>query len=192
MPTYFGQQTQTLSDNQASDNFFYTGVSFACPGSGNQNIQELSFMCHMNSSGSGQACRLGVYTTAGAALVAEGTSAVTIVGNTLIYQGHMSQAAVKAAGGATPGVLVGGVNYVLAVFFTGGSAATFYGYTTGGTSDQVLLGGGSSNYSSGMPSAVPGGTTTEGHLTAIRCGVNPAVTIPDTPIRPPTTVSIVP
>src|SRR6476659_1726674 len=103
MATYFGQQTRVSDDNPGGPAIFWSNANYTCPGTGDQNIQELSIFAF----GSGAHFRVGVYTTAGA-LVAEGTSSILITGAALAWQGHMTQASVKAAGGVSPGVLVGG------------------------------------------------------------------------------------
>lgn len=170
MPTFFGQQTTNSTDLHAGDRFIRSGSSYACPGSGNQNIQELSFQCHMNNAGSGQKVRMGIYTTAGA-LVAEGTAAITIVGNTLAWQGHMTQADVKAAGGVSPGVLVGGTSYYIGCYSTGGTDYVYYGDDNGaGTQDQFVD---DINYTTGMPATLPG-MSGLGYAMCVRCSVDPA------------------
>jgi len=184
LPTYFGRTTQTGTDNQNADMIWWTTVSFACPGSGSQNIQELSAYCYIFLST--PHVRLGVYNSGGTTLIAEGTGSVAITGAALAWQGHMTQASVKAAGGASPGVLVGGTSYVLALTEDSSGGINF-GNSAGTTN---LVNG--TSYLAGMPASLPGSPINAGSIYCIRCGVDPAVTIPDTPISPRTTVSIVP
>lgn len=119
MPTFFGNQTQDTSDTPGGGSAILVAnaaaISFACPGTGNQNIQELSCLVF----GSSGTYRVGIYTTAGV-LVAEGTSAITLTGASLAWRGHLTQADVKAAGGSSPGVLTGGTSYRFAVAFSAG------------------------------------------------------------------------
>ena len=169
MPTFFGQQTQTSTDTLNSAGILYfTAVSFTCPGSGSQNIQELSVFCHAN--GTNAQVRLGIYNSTGTTLIAEGTSAVALTGSSLAWQGHMSQAAVKAAGGASPGVLVGGTNYILAAAFSTANGNGVLGMTTGGTSDNYKL----QDSSGGMPASLPSPDGAAGYRSAIRASVDPA------------------
>lgn len=181
MPTYFGQQTRVSDDNPSGPVIHWSNANYACPGSGNQNIQELSIFAF----GSTAHFRLGVYTTAGV-LVAEGTSSILITGAVLAWQGHMTQASVKAAGGVSPGVLVGGTSYKIALTIDTNTISNI------GKIDAVQTNTVATDYTAGMPANLPGSPGSFNFLYCWRCGVDPAVTIPDTPIRPPTTVSIVP
>lgn len=171
MPTYFGQQTQTATDAMTSAPILYVTVAtFVCPGSVgvNQNIQELSI--YIDRNGVTGSIRLGVYSSDGTTLIAESTSAIALAGTGLTWQGAMTQAAVKAAGGVSPGILVGGTSYRLA--FANGAGfdgSPNLGYTTGGTSDNYTL----ADYSSGMPASIPGGSAA-GYRSCVRCGVDPA------------------
>lgn len=172
MATYFGCQTTDYDNIAYGPAISITAVAYTCPGSGSQNIQELSAYC-MRSGGTAVNVRLGVYTTAGA-LVAEGTGEVAVTGSSNAWQGHMSQSAVKAAGGSSPGVLTGGTNYYLV-------------FACDGTVSQALLLGGAatykytaSDYTGGMPSDISGsffttdaGAGSESQQT-IRCGVDAA------------------
>jgi len=56
---------------------------------------------------------VGIYDGTSKELVAQGTSIITVSG-TAGWQGHQSQSAVKAAGGSSPGQLVGGNSYIIA------------------------------------------------------------------------------
>jgi hypothetical protein len=171
VPTYFGvcgSDGSTVSeDTNDSDTgcIDYDDDSFACPGSGNQNIQDLSVRCRPSGSCN---VRLGVYSSDGSTLIAEGTGEVAISGAGYSWQGHMTQASVKAAGGSSPGVLVGGTSYRLAWTQDGGwyvPVQTGYGgihyYAT--------------DYTGGMPANTSGLTGTWGTgRHHIRCGVDAA------------------
>lgn len=64
-------------------------------------------------SNSGSQLIVGIYDGTSKELVAQGTSIITVSG-TAGWQGHQSQSAVKAAGGSSPGQLVGGNSYIIA------------------------------------------------------------------------------
>lgn len=148
---------------------YFTVGTFSCPGSGNQNIQELSIYVDRN----GVTCniRLGVYS--GSNLVAETTSSIGLAGAGLTWQGGMSQSAVKAAGGSSPGILVGGSSYTFGFASLGADGNPNLGYTTGGSSDNYTL----TDYTSGMPATVPAGSSA-GYRSCVRCGVDPAIVPP--------------
>lgn len=167
MPTYFGQQTQTGNDDVGAIASFWTLANFACPGSGNQNIQELSAYVYQTQAVN---IRLGVYTTAGV-LVAEGTGEIAVVANGGAYawQGHMTQASVKAAGGASPGVLVGGTSYKLALSCDYNGSALQFGYTGTNANDYYKL----TDYTGGMPANLPA-SDGQAYQYCIRCGVEAA------------------
>ena len=165
MATYFGQQTQTGTDNPSGPLIMWTDATFACSGTGNQNIQELS--CFLFTTGTVH-MRVGVYNSAGTVLVAEGTASITVAGGSLAWQGHMAQANVKAAGGASPGVLVGGTSYRLA--FALDATISNFGKSDGVQSHYTV----GTDYTGGMPSALPAQTDVINFLYCIRCGVDPA------------------
>ena len=169
MPSYFGQQTQTFTDAVNSGGILYeTVATFACPGSGNQNIQELS--AYIDRNAVTVSIRLGVYDSTGATLIAEGTAAQALAGAGLAWQGHMTQADVKAAGGVSPGVLVGGVSYILGLAFGSAGGSANLGYTTGGSADNYKV----TDYTGGMPEPLPTPDGSAGYRSCVRCGVDPA------------------
>lgn len=185
MPSYFGQQTQTSGSNPGGGGTAiaeWSAGTFTCPGSGSQNIQELS--CYI--FGANVSLRLGVY-DAGNNLIAEGTSAIVVTGAAYSWQGHMTQASVKAAGGVSPGVLVGGTAYKIAWARNANAASVTFGGTTG--ADNYKL----ADYTAGMIATLPAADGTDALAHCVRCGVDPAsVGDPVGSIRPRTTVSIVP
>jgi hypothetical protein len=161
-PQYFGNEASDTNDSPSIATIWLMH-EYTCPGYGPQNIQELSLKCYQTQAVN---IRLGVYTTAGV-LVAEGTGQVAVSANGGVptWQGHMTQAAVKAAGGASPGVLQGGTNYLFAysmdvtavlhdrvlvtgasgelryaidVDSTGGMPANLPSYESGGTAEVAL------------------------------------------------------
>jgi hypothetical protein len=170
--TYFGQQTSNSTDNIGDTGRVATiwglngNALFKCPGSGNQIIQELSLYCYQTHAVN---IRIGVYS--GGQLVAEGTSEVAVIANggSPIWQGHMTQASIKAAGGSSPGILVGGQSYTFAFTCDYAGSALFarYMYDGSGPSRYNF-----SDYTNGMISTLPSGNTANG-VYEIRCGVKP-------------------
>jgi hypothetical protein len=181
LTTYFGVVNSDGSDitgTPGSDSdttcLDWINESFTCPGSGNQNIQEISVKCYPNG---GCNIRCGIYSSDGSTLIAEGTGEVALTGTTYAWQGHMSQAAVKAAGGSSPGVLVGGTTYRLAWTQDGAWLADYY-LGVGGIHYTS-----SSDNTAGMPANAQSGTIWTGGQHFIRVGVSPAastVTISET------------
>jgi len=164
MATYFGQQTSGTDDNPSGPIILWSNANYSCPGSGSQNIQELSIFAF----GSGAHFRGGVYTTAGA-LVAEGTSSVLITGAASSWQGHMTQASVKAAGGVSPGVLTGGVSYKIAVSIDTNVISNW------SKLDAVQTNYNLTDYTAGMVANLPAPGGSVNFLYCWRCGVDPAV-----------------
>ena len=125
-----GNPTQSSSDSAtgpASEWNNNTYLTFTCPGSGTQNILELSAMVHVGSGSPN--IRLAVYSSDYSTLIAQGTSEVVASGASDSWQGHMTAASV---GNAT---LTGGTVYILVVSFDSGNlntdhahADTSYGY----------------------------------------------------------------
>ena len=177
MPTYFGQDVHDATDvSNGSGILIWTPVTFTCPGSGNQNIQELSAWADLNAASS-CAIRLGVYNTSDAK-VAEGTSDISLTVGAA-WQGHMSQSAVKAAGGSSPGVLTGGVEYKLALAvstYSGGANAI--GYNSGQSQIAPIKIGAFTG--SDLPTSLPTPDGSDNPRYTIRCGVDPATAPPVT------------
>ena len=176
--TYFGYCNSDGTIVGAPDGYDSVGNSiewladtFLCPGTGNQNIQDLSIYCYQSGAVN---IRLGIYS--GNTLIAEGTAEIAVT-TTPSWQGHMTQASVKAAGGSSPGVLVGGQVYTLA-------------YTADVTSQPVVgykdpIGNGTNyggtDYTGGMPTTLPSYENASLRK-YVRCGVEPAAggsAIPD-------------
>ena len=171
MATYFGNQTESAEDWDSSSPIAAWYVNgYVCPGSGTQNIQELSSKCCLEGANPAN-IRLGVYNSSGTTLIAEGTGEVAVSGSSpTTWQGHMTQSAVKAAGGASPGQLVGGTTYLLVVANDQGGTYILY-------SRRSLAGGLSyypTDYTSGMPASISQDGALD-HEYCIRCGVSDAV-----------------
>lgn len=161
----FGNSSQN-TNYQPDDNLFWYSESYTCPGSGNKNIQSLLIYCDQHLGASN--IRIGVYSSDGSTLIAEGTAAVAIT-TTPSWQGHATQADVKAAGGSSPGVLVGGTSYKLAWTCSVVPDA----YVQSGVSGSLYCT--NTDYTGGMPSALPGSPTNIGHFEpAILCDVESA------------------
>ena len=168
---YFGvcnsDGTAVTTDGNESDTacINYNDDSVTCPGSGNKNIQDLSVRCYPTGSCN---IRLGVYSSDGSTLIAEGTGEVALSGIAYAWFGHMSQSAVKAAGGSSPGVIVGGTSYRLCWTQDGVREAAYQdGYE--GMHSQYIAG----DYTAGMPANTEMCTdiwNTGRHH--IRCGVS--------------------
>lgn len=166
MPTFFGFQTNPgVSYDDTWQLIAANDAIYSCPGSGSQNIQELSLYGYR--SGNPVNIRLGVYSSNGLSLIAEGVAEVA-VNTTPGWQGHMTQASVKAAGGSSPGVLVGGTSYKFC-------------FTTdlGASSMRVSYGSGNihylsdADYTGGMPANLSSLTSTASEQFHMRCGVDP-------------------
>lgn len=177
MPSYFGQQTHTATDNSnASGIFVWSPVTFTCPGSGDQNIQELSTWINLNTAPS-CSVRLGIYSSTDTK-IAEGTSAVSLSSGAA-WQGHMTQSAVKAAGGVTPGVLTGGVEYKIAVALSSyASGATAVGYDSGLSANMPYK---IQDSTGGDLPALPTPDASDSPFYSMRCGVDSAGPPPPAP-----------
>ena len=171
MATYFGQQSGDLIDTPSEAVTMWCETAYTCPGSGSQNIQELSVSCYQVGAAN---IRLGVYNSTGTTLIAEGTSEVAVAANggAPAWQGHMTQASVKAAGGSSPGVLTGGASYRLAISQDAANNLKYNLLTTGAAG---LFSGKFTDYTGGMPSALPVPDFQPSDAEpSIRCGVDPA------------------
>ena len=161
MPSYFGCQSNNYSDQYPDTQIYWNDPTYVCPGSGNQAVQELSVSLNTYVNG---VIRLGIYSS-GNALMAEGIAAVTPGGTG--WQGHMNQASVKNAGGVSPGVLVGGAPYRLAVTQSTANM-TVRVINSGANNMHYIL----TDYTGGMPATLIGGTAWNYEVT-MRCGVDP-------------------
>ncbi len=166
MPTYFGYQTDPdlTYDSGWGGYLGFSYATYTCPGSGNQNIQELSAYVY---SATGGHIRMGVYLGSSNALIAEGTAEITVT-STHGWQGHMTQASVKAAGGVSPGVLVGGVEYHFGMAIDDNAIHISDTIQLTNKSDYMT-----GDYTGGMATTLSG----EGPGVAeyhFRCGVDPA------------------
>lgn len=168
MPTYFGIQTYDQAIWIETTYGIYNAASYSCPGSGNQNIQEISILCGKDEVTTPN-IRLGVYNTSDA-LVAEGTGVIALV-ESPSWQGHMTQASVKTAGGSSPGVLIGGVSYRMVVANDGGTYEFACVQQINGSKFVET------DYTGGLPETLFAGTSTN-YLWTIRCGVDPAAAGP--------------
>ena len=178
MPSYFGQQNTGGADNTNQAGIFvWSPGTFTCPGSGDQNIQELSSYVNLNTATPSCAIRLGVY-SASNTKVAEGTSAVAITSGAA-WQGHMSQAAVKAAGGVSPGVLTGGVEYKIAVAYGAySSGAMTVSYDSGASANMPYK---VQDSTGGDLPALPTPDGSDSPFYSMRCGVDSAGPPPPAP-----------
>ena len=159
-------------DFDGSPFLYYNGDAYVCPGSGNQVVQDLTVYCYGNLD-----VRLGIYSSDGTTLIAEGTSAVTIIGSddsVWRWQGHIGQANIKAAGTSNPAILVGGTSYKLAVADNAGDPSPWIriGMLGSGTPHYEI----SHNYISGMPSSITTYDYEYGNGEFMRVGVSPAAT----------------
>lgn len=169
MATYFGRQTYNTDDWLTGGGVtIWHEAGYTCPGSGNQNVQELSALCRLISSTSN--IRLGIYNSSRSTLIGEGTSEVAIVGGSLSWQGHMSQSAVKAAGGSSPCVLVGGTTYILAMSYDATGSGVNFGYQDPVTSGWSYI---DRDYTGGFASSLEIGFDQNIEY-CIRCGVDAA------------------
>jgi hypothetical protein len=180
LATYFGNDVHTTSDGWAYDTILYNTTAYTCPGSGTQAIQELSFWCSLDAS-SARNLRLGVYNSAGTSLIAEGTGEVAMAGGAQAWQGHMTQASVKAAGGSSPGILVGGTSYMLAVTIENGNSPTLANNKYVGSLSGKVKENGSADYTAGMPSDLTALSTYNYNSEfALQCGVQATVVFQET------------
>ncbi len=175
MATYFGNQAHTYDDDFGEIVTIFgwydrTYGHYTCPGSGTQNIQELS--AYVSKGAPAVNMRMGVYTSVSSpVLVAEGIGEVAVVG-TLAWQGHMTQVSVKAAGGSSPGQLTGGAEYIFAVTVDyAGSSILIGSYTRSANTASMYN---TTDNTGGMPSGLSSGTDAGGQEYNLRCGVDPA------------------
>jgi hypothetical protein len=155
--SYFGNQTGAGADAWGSAELIWNTTAYECVGTGNQNIQDLLCKCDEN----GTRVRLGVYNAGGTTLIAEGVNYTTLTG-TLGYQGHVNQAAVKTAGGASPGVVAGGTTYLLAIA-TNGAMENSYNSSGAGAAYKAQ------DSTGGLPSSLPAATPLANYDLLIYC-----------------------
>lgn len=164
--TYFGEcdssgtQPGGLSHQPAGWTVWNSGRKFACPGSGNQDVQDLSVWIDFATSGIH--VRVAVYSDDGSTLMAQGSSAVAV--SALGWQGHLSAGAITQS---SP--LVGGTNYRL-IASSDGNAEWYY-VVTGSANDNQFVN--ALDETAGYPGTAPSGTDFGAHL-VIRCGVQPS------------------
>jgi hypothetical protein len=159
--TYFGPQTDSATDNDSVAAINAPVAAYACPGSGNQTVVELSFLY-----GSGKLL-IGIYNSSGTTLICSGTASVSVTGSSLSWQGHLGAANITP----NPATLVGGTSYLIVAAY-GGSISIHYGYDSPGGNPAWYS---NADYTtSGLPASIsPTGNNSE--LVCIRCGVTPAV-----------------
>jgi hypothetical protein len=166
--TYFGlcNSAGVISGDDSNDSSGATPVAFwngtevwTCPGTGTQNIVELSVYGYINTGTPN--IRLSIYSSDGATKIAEGTAEVAVTGGSYSWQGHMTAASM---GNAT---LVGGTSYKL-VCGADNDMAMRSKSGSSGIARYTL-----SDYTGGSPSSLPAGTGNT-LIQAIRCGVEPA------------------
>lgn len=169
MAEYFGNQNNNATDDQGGRSLVWNNATYQCPGSGSFNVQELSCYCYSTAAVN---LLLGIYDTSGN-LVGEGTAKVAMQadGGSPTWQGHMTEAAVKAAGGSSPCVLTGGTSYYLAVYTDALSSASYVRYDNAGVGIRFVSGG---DNLTAMPATLPAYSSASNMAYAIRCGVDPA------------------
>ena len=147
----------------------HTGSSFACPGSGNQTVKELSTIVSINSGT--PHVRLVLYDSLGN-MVCQGSAEVVVTAG-YSWQGHMTASALTPAGGSAgdPVTITGGSQYRIGVSRDASGVLATYksGTVTNGDIDY-----GATDYTGGWPATIPTGTDYTVLLTSIRCGVEPA------------------
>jgi hypothetical protein len=165
--TYFGNNTTSAGSDSGysarcvrNDTAF---VSYLCPGSGTQNVQELS--AYVGVSGN---VKLAIYSNDYSTLIGQG-AAETAVSTGPAWQGHMTAAAMAT----NPTQLTGGVEYVL-VMTLDSNNTTIYN-TAAGDSVCQYSGTGSDYTGSTFPTPLGGSWGTSGYAEwCIRCGVDAA------------------
>ncbi len=168
MATYFGKTTvggtSTAIGNIGwqRNKSYVTG--FACPGSGNQIVKDLSFYCQKGAAASH--LQLGVF-DASRNLICQGTAEVALTA-TAGWQGHLTQADITP----NPAILIGGVTYYLASSIDQTDVNVWY---DAGAADAWTAAG--VDYTGGFPASLADGVNA-GVIFSIRCGVDPAVPIP--------------
>ena len=166
---YFGLQDEA-SGSTGSPVASWNQSEFTCPGSGTQQIEDLSLYCAGNQSSQGGKLRLGIYDNNGN-LVCQGIGYIAPVwnGGILEWQGYFGPSSITP----NPATLTGGNSYTLV-------------YTVGGVSGNWLNLGSPPNppastyyvgtdFTAGLPSMLPGSATSStGGGQAIRCGIYPS------------------
>lgn len=176
--TYFGTCNAagvtdfTTVDDSAGWNYgIYTGKSFTCPGTGPQQLVELSTIVGILSGT--PSIRLALYDSLGN-MVCQGAATALVVDG-YIWQGHMTAADLIPAGGIAGGVvtLKGGQSYRIGVSRDAGGVLDTYN-STGHVLGDVDFG--ATDYTAtGWPSTIPAGTDYDGWITSVRAGVVPFV-----------------
>jgi hypothetical protein len=170
--TYFGFNSDENVDSAPGNLTLRNNtLVWTCPGSGAQNVGELSIRCRVNS-GSGS-IRLAIFNT-DTSFVMQGSAAVSVTGTSLSWIGHTAFVNQVGSPIATP-QLTGGTNYILAASIDN---IVNHAYQSGHTNgDCIYL---AEQYQTGFPVNIPGGTGSVNWY-CIRCGVEPAVA-PPTPL----------
>jgi len=150
--TYFGlcdsagNPTKSTSGNTgAAETDWNNAITFTCPGTGTQVVQEISADVKNVTNYN---IRLAVFNTAGTTKFAEGTAAVAVTGATDSWQGHMTAANITP----NPANLTGGTNYVIAITSSGDTQSDHcsnVGGTDGNFNASDLTGG----FGATLPSA---------------------------------------
>lgn len=142
--TYFGPTGNNGAYSGSVQVMLWPSATFACPGKGPQVLKELSLLCHAHLGA--PTIRVGIYDAAGNR-VAQGVAQVTLVGATLSWQGHLTQADITP----NPCVLTGGVEYYLCAFMNGDANNVIHSqYETGATFYKAPI-----DYTAGLPATLP-------------------------------------
>jgi hypothetical protein len=174
MTTYFGYPangadpvgaTRDSNGNLVLGNAGYT-TGFTCPGSGYQNVVELS--AWVEASGAGNHMRMAVYNSSDQ-LMAQGSAEVELSGGPS-WQGHMSAGAITVTT-----QLTGGTTYYLRYCkdYDGAIGDEFY---ITGTSGDYKYTATTGDYTGGYPTTLTLASNTAGRY-CIRCGVVSASSI---------------
>jgi len=161
MPTYFGENVEDTSPIYCTGKMSWRAAAFSCPGSGDQDVKELSV--YAKTLGGNCDVRLGLYSSG--TLICESPT-ITFSGTSLAWRSATADfswpTAVKK--------LTGGSSYVLAFATNTGGDGFQIGYHGGTWGDEKNV---TTDYSAGMPSSLPTGSSGSPHHD-VRCGVDTA------------------
>ena len=164
---YFGQETLTTNETRNAVRWFRNRTyvtGFTCPGSGNQQVTELSFHGYLVAGAPN--IRLALYNTSDA-LLCQGSAEVPVAGASGSWQGHIGAANITP----NPCIITGGVQYDIAVSWDCDASNTLRAYyVVGSSGDYTYL---AVDYTGGFPDPLADATD-GGSRWAIRCGVDPA------------------
>ncbi len=171
---YFGNVANTAGDLPGGTGHVGGGQSYTawnynkvytCPGSGNQDIQDISSYCDF---GGGTAkIRLAVYSSDGTTLMAESSGDITVgSGDGAAWKGSLSAGVITQYH-----QLVGGTNYRIIVSPKAGGNIDQYYTSAGYTADDHRFN--TTDYTAGFPATAPLGTDFLVEA-CLRCGVQSA------------------